>query len=563
MSLLIRFSIIVIALALAGTTQAGVKDSLHNLSATGPGNVKSGLGERLCIYCHVSHSADKNGALWGRRKSAARYIPYSSSTAVARPGQPTGSSVLCLSCHDGTIALGEILNRGKPRSVDTGFGRMPPGKGLQGTDLSDDHPISFRYSAELAAQNGELAMPGGLDSNLRLDQNGELQCTTCHDAHDSPYEKLLVLPNVGSQLCIECHQETGWTQSSHSQSAASWNRRPPNPWRDSKHTSVSDNGCDNCHVPHAAKGGARLLKYVNEEENCVACHNGNVASKDVMASFDLASSHPVADTTLVHDPAEPAVIEARHVECADCHDPHATRAARNPGDLPANVRGVNLGGAEVSQIAGDYEVCLRCHGDSSNQPPARTPRQHDQINMRLKIQSDNPSFHPITEPGRNDDVPSLIFPLNEQAVIGCAGCHNSSSAASVGGTGPEGPHGSEYKPLLARNYSVLDNTPESEFAYALCYGCHSRNSILDNESFAGHRKHVESEETPCNACHEPHGVSVTQGNSMNNSHLINFDTSIVSPNSSALLQFVDNGDKAGSCDLLCHGKEHNNLEYQP
>ena len=70
-------------------------------------------------------------------------------------------------------------------------------------------------------------------------------------------------------------------------------------------------------------------------------------------------------------------------------------------------------------------------------------------------------------------------------------------------------------------------------------------------------------QTPCNACHEPHGVSVTQGNSMNNSHLINFDTSIVSPNSSALLQFVDNGDKAGSCDLLCHGKEHNNLEYQP
>ena len=111
--------------------------------------------------------------------------------------------------------------------------------------------------------------------------------------------------------------------------------------------------------------------------------------------------------------------------------------------------------------------------------------------------------------------------------------------------------------------SVLDNTPESEFAYALCYGCHSRNSILDDESFAEHRKHVESEETPCNACHEPHGVSVTQGNSMNNSHLINFDTSIVSPNSSALLQFVDNGDKAGSCDLLCHGKEHNNLEYQP
>ena len=561
MSILIRFLTIAIVLALAGTTEAGVRDSLHNLSAAGPGNVKSGLGDRICVYCHVSHSANKEGALWGRRKSAASYIPYASSTAVAQPGQPTGSSVLCLSCHDGTIALGEILNRGVPDSVDPGFGRMPPGKGLQGTDLRDDHPISFQYSADLAMQNGELVMPGTFDSKLRLDKNGELQCTTCHDAHDSPYEKLLVLPNIRSQLCIECHQETGWEQSSHSQSAASWNNRPPNPWRDNEHTSVSDNGCENCHLPHAAQGGARLLKYVNEEDNCAACHNGNVASKDVMASFDLASYHPIEDTTLVHDPVEPAVIEARHVECADCHDPHATRASRSAGDLPANVRGVSLGGIEVSQVTSDYEICLRCHGDSTNQPPARTPRQHDQVNMRLKIQSDNPSFHPITEPGRNDDVPSLIFPLSEQSVIGCAGCHNSSSAASVGGTGPEGPHGSEYAPLLARNYSVLDNTTESDFAYALCYGCHSRDSILNNESFKHHDKHVTGQDVPCNACHDPHGVSSTQGNEINNSHLINFDTSIVSPNSNNQLLFEDTGLQSGTCNLLCHGDNHVDVEY--
>jgi hypothetical protein len=183
--------------------------------------------------------------------------------------------------------------------------------------------------------------------------------------------------------------------------------------------------------------------------------------------------------------------------------------------------------------------------------------------MRLEIQSDNPSFHPITEPGRNDDVPSLIFPLDEQSVIGCAGCHNSSDAVSVGGTGPEGPHGSDFAPLLARNYSVIDFTQESEFAYALCYACHSRDSILADESFAEHDKHIRGADTPCNACHDPHGISSTQGNSINNSHLINFDTSIVFPNSSALMQFVDNGDRAGSCDLQCHGVEHDNFDYQP
>lgn len=549
--------------ALAGTAAAGVRDSLHNLSASGPGNVKAVLADRVCEFCHISHSASRASALWNRNQSAATYVPYSSSTAVAQPGQPTGTSVLCLSCHDGTIALGQVLNRGAPHSMAGGVGRMPPGKGLQGTDLSDDHPISFEYSPSMAAQNGELAMPGSISNTLKLDQNGELQCTTCHDSHDSPYDKLLRMPNIGSQLCTECHIETGWDQSSHSLADAAWNGRPPNPWRDSPYTTVSDNGCENCHLPHSAAGGPRLLIHAAEEDNCADCHNGNVAAEDVMSSFNEFSAHRVGDTTLVHDPVEPAVVDTRHVECADCHDPHATRMGRSPGQVPANVRGVNIAGAELSQATQTYEICLRCHGDSPDQPPSRTPRQHDQANMRLKIQPGNPSFHPIAGPGQNIDVPSLITPFTEQSIIGCTDCHNSSSAASAGGVGPEGPHGSAYEPILVRNYTTIDNTPESSSAYALCYSCHSRDSILNDESFAEHRKHVEAENTPCNACHDPHGISSTQGNPANNSHLINFDTSIVFPNSTGLLQFVDNGDREGSCDLLCHNEDHANYDYRP
>ena len=438
---------------------------------------------------------------------------------------------------------------------------MPQGKGLQGTDLSDDHPISFEYSASLAAQDGELAMPGTFSNSLRLDHNGELQCTTCHDAHDSPYDKLLRMSNIGSQICIECHKENGWAQSSHSQSAATWNRRNPNPWRDASYNTVSDNGCQNCHIPHAAAGGPRLLVHATEEDNCADCHNGNVAVKDVMEDISKFSSHRVGDTTQVHDPVEPVIANTRHVECTDCHDPHSTRAARVPGDTPANVRGVNIGGGEVNSAVNTYEICLRCHGDSPNQPPARTPRQYDQSNMRLKIQPGNPSFHPIAGTGQNTDVPSLINPLTEQSIIGCIDCHNSNSAGSVGGAGPEGPHGSTFEPILARNYVTSDNTPESAGNYALCYGCHSRSSILNDDSFKEHDKHIRGADTPCNACHDPHGVSNTQGNSTNNSNLINFDTSIVFPNSNNQLRFIDEGNQAGSCDLLCHGEDHDNYNY--
>jgi predicted CXXCH cytochrome family protein len=557
----IRFVVVTVCLALAGPTSAGVKDSLHNLSVSGPGNIRAANNVQICDFCHISHSADSSAPLWNRKQSDSVYIPYSSSTAVAQPGQPTGNSLLCLSCHDGTIALGEVLNKGQDISMAGGVSRMPPGRALQGVDLSDDHPISFQYSATLAAQNGELKAPGSISNLLPLDHNGELQCTTCHDAHDSEYPKLLRMSNIGSQLCVECHQETGWSQSSHSQSFATWNRRPPNPWPDSDYTTVSDNGCGNCHISHEAEGGPRLLKHAVEEDLCADCHNGNVAADDIMAVVNQFSSHRVEDTTFVHDPAEPAVISSRHVECADCHDPHATRAGRSAGDTPVNVSGVSIGGGAVAQANSTYEICLRCHGDSPNQPPARTPRQHDQANIRLKIQPNNPSFHPFSSAGKNNNVPSLIDPLTEQSIIGCVDCHNSNDARSVGGSGPEGPHGSIYEPILARSYITTDNTPESASNYALCYGCHSRDSILNDESFAEHDKHVRGEDTPCNACHDPHGISSTQGNSTNNSHLINFDTSIVSPRGNGDLRFEDQGEFAGTCYLVCHGEDHDNFNY--
>ena len=561
MKTLTRSLLALLAATAAIPAAASILDNLHNLSASGKGSVKAATADRVCEFCHISHSASSDGSLWSRGRSTAAYIPYSSSTAVAQPGQPTGASVLCLSCHDGTIALGEILNRGAPRSMAGGNNTMPQGKGLQGTDLSDDHPISFEYSAGLASQNGELAMPGTFSNQLPLDRNGELQCTTCHDPHDSPFSKLLRMPVTGSQMCIECHRETGWQQSSHSQSFATWSGQPPNPWPDSELTTVSDNGCQNCHVPHAAEGGPRLLRSTSEEDNCSDCHNGNVATDDVMAVFNQLSTHGVQDTTSVHDPAEPAVVTARHVECADCHDPHATQMGRNAGDTPANVRGVNIGGSEIAAAVSTYEICLRCHGDSPNQPTARTPRQHSLTNIRLKIQPGNPSFHPIASVGRNSNVPSLINPWTEQSIMSCTDCHNSSQARSAGGSGPEGPHGSTFEPILVRNYQTIDNTPESASAYALCYECHSQDSILRDESFAEHDKHIRGENTPCNACHDPHGISSTQGNATNNSHLINFDTSIVSPRGNGDLRFEDQGEFAGTCYLVCHGEDHDNFNY--
>ncbi|MCX7016040.1 MAG: hypothetical protein NTW86_26370 [Candidatus Sumerlaeota bacterium] len=87
---------------------ATIINSRHNLSVSGPGPVRALSEERVCIFCHTPHGGRADAPLWNRRDSAAAYIPYDSPTLKALPGQPTGSSKLCLSCHDGTIAMGDL-----------------------------------------------------------------------------------------------------------------------------------------------------------------------------------------------------------------------------------------------------------------------------------------------------------------------------------------------------------------------------------------------------------------------------------------------------------------------
>lgn len=191
-------------------------------------------------------------------------------------------------------------------------------------------------------------------------------------------------------------------------------------------------------------------------------------------------------------------------------------------------------------------------------PVSSSVRQIEQNNVRLEFATVNPSHHAVVGPGANPNVPSLISPLTTSSIIYCTDCH-----ASDGATAPVGPHGSIYPHIEKSQYLTADNTTESAAAYALCYSCHSRTSLNNDISFHEHTKHVIDEKTPCNTCHDPHGISNTQGNSTNNSNLINFRTGTgwVTPTSGGLLKFEDQGLYHGRCYLTCHGKSHNPLSY--
>ncbi len=330
-----RAGVLVLGLCLAATSWSGdsidsrrtsnIFNSQHNLSTSGVGTVKSQVSasgtSQICVFCHTPHGATLDSAsatpLWNKQFSSGTYIKYDSASVQATiDDNPGGSSKLCLSCHDGTLAIGQVnvlegsANQSiSMQGVQTG-GQMPTGSDGYtrnlGTDLTNDHPISLVYDTALAEADGELFNPandvdgqgaqvGVRHSSAVPDQprfllegreveNAKLQCTTCHDPHltgaaedaaqsikflrgnrfqrvNRPIEGLFNEDN--DILCLACHDKAGWADSAHARSdvadeeyessAASLREFPTG-------MEVWQASCLNCHDTHSKQGSRRLLR---------------------------------------------------------------------------------------------------------------------------------------------------------------------------------------------------------------------------------------------------------------------------------------------------------------
>lgn len=550
-------------LAVPGLGGAGLRETAHNLSPAGSGRraaVEPGgqpaEGEAdLCVFCHTPHSTNAQRGRWSRRAEPVIYKLYESSTTQARLQQPNGSSRLCLSCHDGVMAPDSMKRR------SGGASGTPPGSIVLGTDLSDDHPISFVYDQSLVTRRRDLASPSGLTGRVKLDQSGQVQCTSCHDAHLNRYPKFLVADPAYSGLCVVCHRLPRWQESAHATSSATARSAGAIPGLG--YSSVGENGCSSCHRSHGAPHPRRLLTASAEEGVCLGCHDGRIAAKDLRRESLKFSAHRVDLYTDVHDPTENPSTMSGHVECVDCHNAHEARAGASGGQIPGpltGVSGVTISGSFVREATFEYEVCLKCHGVSEDRDPV-VFRTDGRTNVRLAIDPQNPSFHPVADVGRNPRIAGLIVPQTPASRTPCTACHNNEAAAVTAGSAPRGPHGSNYRPILAAEYH-LDATagPESYQLYALCYRCHDRTTLLNRRDGFPHQLHVAEVGASCAVCHDAHG-------SRRNPHLINFMSRdvtgkvVVTASRSGQLEYVSVGNGTGRCFLTCHGTDHGPKDY--
>ena len=590
----------------AAQSGSGIIGTKHDLSKLGPGPNQATGETRICVFCHTPHNAAALSPLWNKNLEPQTYQVYASPTlqAAQKLGgtlpQPSGPTKLCLSCHDGTIALGAVLNPAGGIAMK-GTGTLPTSSLSNfGLDLSGHHPVSFRYSDSLP--NSELA--ASPPPTLTYGATDEIHCITCHDPHDDRNGRFLALNNRYSALCLLCHQIPGWNASTHATSTASVAGilpRPPNDWP--TYTRLAEWACEACHTPHFAPTAEQLLLFTDTPPafSCTSagCHSSaptgpphtsvatspvtggatpGTTAPDIGAQIQKVSAHrPPAGAAASTSGGTPAAARSgvRSVTCADCHNPHVANTVPaqppNVSGLLANVSGVDRNGVTIRAARYGYEICFKCHGDNSGDV-SLVLRVVPGTNTRLSFDPNNASFHPVIAPGRNPNVPSLPSSLSPtmtvSQVIACTSCH----ADDEGGSG--GPHGSAYRPILKERYEVADGTPESYDAYALCYRCHERTSILSDASFrrktvpktasgGGHSGHLRAGAS-CATCHDPHGVNVTAGPPAvgDYGHLVNFAVLTVQPLPGGTTPvYKQTGLFSGSCTLVCHGFTHNAMTY--
>ncbi len=265
-------------IAVAAPNIDSIVNTRHNMTMSYLGgasvnmdNARNDYGE-VCVYCHTPHGANTTiGApLWNRTNRSTTYTLYNKPlTSGQTPTAPGVNSLVCLSCHDGTVAIDSVINMPNRPGLDSynksqetaqndAFLDTWPDNSptlhanlgecilchsadnifapdftvfLIGKDLTDDHPVGVALpdttKYDFNAPNGvglgisfyDRNGNGRADNNeLRFYDSGEgfeVECASCHNPHGTPivgtsggaFTESFLRVNDQTELCLTCHNK--------------------------------------------------------------------------------------------------------------------------------------------------------------------------------------------------------------------------------------------------------------------------------------------------------------------------------------------------------------------
>ena len=433
-------------------------------------------------------------------------------------------------------------------------------------------------------------------------------CLNCHDANGSSGD----MTPFSDNTTVPVVDKTMWLASSHKTKPYTCMDCHDNGHGSNKSTMIG---------PYTYAGPGTGTDLMNEEEGfCLTCHGaGGEATVKVHLAFSSYTN--TATGFFKHDPNATYRKHVngetggaafggtnRHVECADCHNPHGAKAgtATAPAMLPTLIgaRGVEPTYAGIGAPTGftwqnavtqEYQVCYKCHSSYTTLPtylpdgvsnPA-TPvfvadglkklttgginlQIADSRDMAKEYNPSNLSFHPVMAVGKNLNINVTTFQTGNTFATRtyCSDCHNNSNSATAGHG--NGPHGSANLHLLDRGtggtaqYKTVHNGTLTS-AFDVCSKCHKANVYISGNTgsrFEDHKKHVNDEQGECYLCHNTHGSEQY--------HLFNFNRNVpscitaVTPDSQGAFRHAA-GILKNSCVITCHGEGHSTTSktYNP
>jgi predicted CXXCH cytochrome family protein len=219
-----------------------VSTTQHNLSVGGPNtNARATSETGICVFCHTPHGASQQRAIWNRAANAVNYTWGGTTQTTTGTPLPTTNAAFssvtlkCLSCHDGSVAVGSVTNAGGGAAGVIAMGGTHLTAGVlnataganrvgNGADLSGNHPVGIPYagqpgsSAVVSGKYGSVVTGGACTSasnnctslsneiNLTLVAGvRQVDCTSCHDVHGTALPHMLTVTNVASAICLACH----------------------------------------------------------------------------------------------------------------------------------------------------------------------------------------------------------------------------------------------------------------------------------------------------------------------------------------------------------------------
>ncbi|MFQ5588450.1 MAG: hypothetical protein ACE5F7_06385 [Nitrospiria bacterium] len=245
-SILVYVVLILMWLPVPAASQpaSGIAGSDHDFSGTSAGGAEV---TGTCTFCHTPHKAAQTRLLWNHSLSPNTFSWSDATSTIGGTTLPSitpswsGPSKFCLACHDGSVAVGDILwFSGSAwtgaaaldlKKLDTGQDNIASPSGM----LDGNHPVAHPYpylgagntyngtttgsAVDLVEFNPDPTTSGiqlfndaaGNIENGPVSGNTGIECSSCHDPHNGSkvQDKYFLLGELGGNgpnyICTKCH----------------------------------------------------------------------------------------------------------------------------------------------------------------------------------------------------------------------------------------------------------------------------------------------------------------------------------------------------------------------